>query len=458
MQEVERMPNRGVIECLWAEGEGGDGANVDAGTGTGEVESPDSGETDVVSGDASDGGDGKTADADAGASKDARAAHDAEGGEAEHKADGRNNPDAIRKHLAALKADAATAPLAKAITDGLGKKRGYEEVFPTVREAREVRQLLETVGGREAVTNALESQSAMRRMDAALAAGDPMVLKDIFEQAPEGMVKLGAPVLDEIARRNPQAYQAMIAPHVIGALEGRGWTGALNSLVDALNKDDRAGMKDILGRITKDYTAMLQGARERARPQQIDPERAKFEEEKKNFENEKRQQAIKGTFHENLAYSANKIEEGLRADVKRLGLSPKAVEKLRQDVWREIERRRNSDATFKNQVNLKFDGKTPKPDAVRFLNQYTDQNVKDAIDEVVTTYYGPRKAIVTQKINPTAPKKQVATAGKPSGQQPVGWTRVMAPPVPKEINYGHKDTDPFSGRAVLKDGRRVNWR
>jgi hypothetical protein len=377
-------------------------------------------------------------------------------GQADDKQDGRKNPDAIRKHLAQLKANPETAELGKEVTNRLGKVRGYEEVFPTVREAREVKQWMDTVGGRDAVTAAVESHATMQRVDAMLATGNKEVLKDIFQQAPEGMVKLTGPILDEVQKLNPTAYKGIITPHAVAMLNNDGMPGALNALVDAFNKDDKAGMQDLIGRLVQYYKGLMQGAK----PAGKDPDREAFEQEKTEFRKQNETQAITQTFNANLEYSAGKIDAGLAADIKRLNLSPKAVEKLRQDVWREIETRRKADKTFMSTLQSKFDGKMPKPEAAAHLNGFTDRTVQAAIDDVVETYYGPRKVTPkTDKIDPTAPKKRPGASGAGAGAAAdTGWVKVPGPPDRKDIDYSHKDTDPINGKAVLKSGKRAQWR
>lgn len=375
-------------------------------------------------------------------------------GQDEGKQDGRKNPDAIRKHLAALKANPETAELGKEVTNRLGKVRGYEEVYPTVREAREVKALIDSVGGREAVTSAIESHATMQRVDQLLEAGDVTVLEDIFKQAPEGMTKLAPAILDKIAQANPKAYQAMITPHAVQMMQADGLPGAINALVDAFNSDNKAGIQDILGRIVQWYRGLQQGVK----PKEADPERQKFEEEKSEFQKQQEQTAITQTMNANMQYTADKIDAGIAADIKRLGLGAKQTEKLRQEVWNEIVRRRQGDKVFTSRLESKFNGRKPGPDAVKVLNDFTDSSLKDAIDEVVTTIYGERKAVAkTGKTDPTAPKKGASTTPTTKAAD-AGWTKVNEPPSRQDIDYDHGETDTMNGKAVLKTGKKVQWR
>src|SRR5271170_4722267 len=75
------------------------------------------------------------------------------------KQDGRNQPDALKKRIAELRrqADGIVDPAQKAalladakeLNNRVGKVAAYEQQFPTVREAREVKALVESFGGRD---------------------------------------------------------------------------------------------------------------------------------------------------------------------------------------------------------------------------------------------------------------------------------------------------------------------
>jgi hypothetical protein len=378
-------------------------------------------------------------------------------GEGEPKVDGRNNPDAIRKHLAEMKADPAKAELAKAITDGLGKKRGYEAEFPTVREAREVKQLIESAGGREAVTAAIASHATMQQVDTELAQANPAVVKRMFDQAPEGMVKLVPSIMEQAAKANPEAFKASLAPHVAQMLAGDGMTGALNALIDAFNTDNKAGMQDVLGRILQYYKSLMQGAA----PKGKDPDREAFEKEKTEYEKGKETERTREIFNSNLTHSGTRIDAALASDAKRLNLGPAALERLRQDVWRNIEARRNADNLFKTTLQSKFASNNAKIDAVKHLNDFTDKVVKAAVDEEVIARYGERKKAEPKK-DPLAPKgKPGAPAGKPAAVPVAGAIKIAAPLSSREIDYDDPRTTTkgvMSGVAVRKsDKKLVQW-
>ena len=120
------------------------------------------------------------------------------------KLDGRNQPDALKKRISELRrqADSIADPAqkaalladAKALNDTVGKGRAYEQVWPTVREAREAKTLVESFGGKDGLAQVQQTLSRVQEIDAALESGDPRAVEALWKDAPEGMVKL-APMI-----------------------------------------------------------------------------------------------------------------------------------------------------------------------------------------------------------------------------------------------------------------------
>jgi len=104
----------------------------------------------------------------------------------QEKQDGRKQPDALKKHIADLRRQAesivdpvekkAALDRIKYLYDVSGKAKAYEEQFPTVREVREVKALLDTVGGRDGVIQMQSLLSEVEQIDQQLAAGDAKVI------------------------------------------------------------------------------------------------------------------------------------------------------------------------------------------------------------------------------------------------------------------------------------------
>lgn len=387
------------------------------------------------------------------------------GTETTEKIDGRRAPDAIKKSLLEMRSDTdpAKQELAKNLTNIVGKARAYEQEFPTVREAREVKAALELVGGREGLVTLQETRATMQRVDAALEAGDPSVLEDIFKQAPEGILKLVPHILDRMEKADPEAYAKAMQPRLLATLDGANFPGAYNGLVDAydtLETAARSGdktsiahalnaFKNILGGMGKWYNGVRQGSAE----PKADPAREQFEKEKTDFQKQQDDQVIKQTFSAQTLHAGNVIDKALAPEIKRLGLSPKAAEKLRQDIWREFQDRRKADKTYTGGLSQHFDGRKPKDSALKYMTGYIDRTLGDVIKEEVATRYGNVKT--TAKKDVTAPK---GNQQQQRQQAPQGVLMLTKMPERHEIDYNDRRTKPTDGVVVRKsDGRLVTW-
>ena len=193
--------------------------------------------------------------------------------------DNRHQPDALKKHIADLRrrADSITDPVEKKaeldrikfLYDTSGKARGYEKEFSTVREAREVRALLESVGGREGVTQMQATLSEIEQINRDLAAGNPAVADRMWDEAPDGMPKLMPALLDKFAQAKPQEYEKFIAPRSIGYLDQAGFPQAFDRMVQLYD----AGKTDEAQAIRNELIQWVSGNRQTTQQQkQADPE------------------------------------------------------------------------------------------------------------------------------------------------------------------------------------------
>ena len=160
----------------------------------------------------------------------------------QEKQDGRNRPDSARKALKWLQHQANEhSPVVKQLNNELGRARAYQQVYPTVQEARDTKALIDTVGGAEGVATLQQAHATMERIDALVEAGDPSVVEDMFKQSPEGMVKLFGPIMDQVAKLNPQAFDEVMTPQAVQFMDKQGLTGALNNLIDAFQRTTKTG-------------------------------------------------------------------------------------------------------------------------------------------------------------------------------------------------------------------------
>jgi hypothetical protein len=369
------------------------------------------------------------------------------------KLDGRNRPDSNRKALKWLQDQANEhAPAVKQINNELGRARAYQQVYPTVQEARDSKALFEAVGGSEGVAGLQQARASMERIDSMLEEGNPQVWEDVFKQAPEGMVKLFPSFLDQVAKINPQVFEEVMTPQAVQFMDKQGLTGALNNLIDAFQKDDKESMKTILSRIGGWYGGLKKGATERGAVKP-DPEREKFTKEKTEWEEKRGQEESGQAVSSANVYAGNVIDKIIAPDLAKLKLSKEAVGELRQDIWREIQKQRNADQNYKAAIEQKWKGKDRIAESTKYMNSQTDLRAKKIAEKIINTRYG--HLLKGGKSATAAPgtKTSPTSLGVKAGVE-----KVAVKPDRSTIDYDKTTADDIlSRRATLTGGKKVSW-
>jgi hypothetical protein len=155
--------------------------------------------------------------------------------------DGRKQPDALRKRIAEIRrqADSITDPAekqrllddAKELNNRVGKVAAYEQHFATVREARETKALIDSLGGREGLTNLQSVHAKAAEIDKALETGDPSIVGKMWEEAPQGMAKLAPVIFARLEQANPQEYAKAVIPHAVKFFDNAGFPEAFDQMV-----------------------------------------------------------------------------------------------------------------------------------------------------------------------------------------------------------------------------------
>jgi hypothetical protein len=381
------------------------------------------------------------------------------------KQDGRKQPDALRKRVAELRrqADSITDPVAKqallndakALNDTIGKSRAYEELFPTVREVREVKALLDSVGGRDGFTQMQARASQVAEIDQKLAAGDASVIENLWKEAPEGMPKLVPAIADKFAAEKPQEYTKFIAPRAIAHLDQSGFPQAFDRLVQLYE----TGKVEEAKALKQEMIAWVTGQRNsKEQTKQVDPEVERLRAELAEKNRGEDSKAIDTAYNAVITHAGPVIDKVLKPLVAKLGLSAEQYQGLREDVWQHLQDQRNANATYKTIAPAKQ--KAGYDQWTQYAQRWTDDNALDAARARVQFWYGHqlKNGAQATKVDATA------TPGVKAVQQ-------GKEPLPSEIDYGPKGIQAakkagfkdiqdmiLSGQAPLKVGGIRKWR
>lgn len=381
------------------------------------------------------------------------------------KIDGRNQPDALRKRISELRrqADSIADPTekaalladAKALNDTVGKGRAYEGVFPTVREARETKSLVDSFGGREGLLKSQETLSRVQEIDHALESGDPSAVEAMWKEAPEGMVKLAPMIFSNLEKANPEAYAKAVIPHAVKFFEGARFPEAFDQMVKAY----KGGDKVTGDRLSTEMATWFVAQRDQTQqPQKVDPEIERLRKELDTRTSTDSQQAIDRAYTDVVSHAGPVIDKYLKPIVAKLGLTKEQYGDLREDAWKHLQDTRNADQTYKTVSASK---QRQGMDAVRdYIKSETESRAEAAARSIANRRYGHqlKNGASTAKPNVTATP---ITPGITRGKEPS----------PSEIDYssrgiqvakkaGFKDLGDMilSGKAPLKAGGIRQWR
>lgn len=427
----------GVIDTLFAEGEGDGGAGaLDLGVDDGAL---DLGVDDDTEGAAGGGG---------------------EEGQLDDKIDGRKGSKEFRDALKAWEATPEGAKYAKQARADHFRANEIATIEPGgVTAMREKYALLESIGGVEGLTTIQERVAEADGIDEALAAGKIEALESLGPEFDPGLAKLTPQILDRVMKSDPAAYAAAILPHLMSGLTGSPMVGDLNRMVDALQAphlDDAGKIKavtQLLGRIGQWFDANEKKAGEfKAAP--VDKQHSEFDQERSKFDQEKQDHHWNTNIIPDVARAeATKFDDLLKPYMSRLKLSPAQKAAALSDFRSKLRDACNADSDYKKQRDFYRKQKNPAPATVaNFAKAHLAKKAQAAFDLVKAERFGNFLGGAKKPATAVVPGARTTT----TGAAPV---IVSVRPSPDEIDYRKtSEEDQWKGRYTLKTGKVVQVR
>jgi hypothetical protein len=136
--------------------------------------------------------------------------------------DDRGLPQHVKQALAKLRE--IDPKMADTVRRNYYEASDYRQAFPTVREAREARDLLEEVGGADGIQRVRGEADDYAHELNAMANGDPSVIEELVRDFPDGLVRLVPHALDAMSEVDPAAFEKLSAGIVTQVLANKGVT------------------------------------------------------------------------------------------------------------------------------------------------------------------------------------------------------------------------------------------
>ena len=382
----------------------------------------------------------------------------------QEKLDGRNKPDALRKRISDFRrqADTVADPTekaalladAKALNDTVGKGRAYEQIYPTVREAREAKTLVDSFGGRDGLAQIQTKLSHAQEIDAALESGDPSVIEALWKEAPEGMVKLAPAIFANLEKANPEAYAKAVVPHAVKFFDNSGFPEAFDKMVQAYQSGDKANGDKLSAEMTRWFVAQRTQTTQQPK---ADPNVERLQRELDERKSTDNQKAVDTAYGQVVEHAGPVIDKYLKPIVAKLGLSQEQYKALREDTWKHLQDTRNADATYKTVAVSKQ--KQGMEAVSTYIKAETESRAAEAARTRAHFWYGHQlKNGAVKTPNATAtPITPGITRGKEPTPGEIDYS-VKGIQAAKKAGFKELSDMILAGKAPLKAGGVRQWR
>jgi hypothetical protein len=366
----------------------------------------------------------------------------------------------------AVKAAAAQFPeqaqLFKKLQDAYFRNQTFEKAFPSAAEAQSVKQLLDDVGGVEAIASIQEKVTAYDAQDVAFGEGNPQVLESFFADFPDGAAKLAPAYLDKLSTANPKAYHDTVMPHIAGFLVNDKVWGNYNlpQFIDVMSKETNpenlaGAVAEIRNWITKVYgtgTELYKNQTQSVK-QPVD---AKLTEREQAL-NTRELEIKKSTMNETFNTSIEPVLKGeLTKYAKQFKLNETQTNFFKKELQMVIHNEMVADKAYQKQLEIRINSKnsTPQTLAQFAANEY-NRRVRDNAFKVVKDIYGSGR-------NTTSKVTDVVKNTQPTTSVGGGPLKINYKPADSDIDWNKQGVDAMSlfigQKAYLKNGKFVTWK
>lgn len=298
-------------------------------------------------------------DQDAAANQDDAASGDTEGDLAGGKKDAQGQtqevqvPIAIPKEFTQLLKDPAIAkklePVMPQIQAAFDQNKKFREIFPTVAEARAMRDVFP--GGAEEAKAVAAKAVALDEADDQFTSGDPReqsaLAAEWFEDSPEAFRSMFVESSKLLQARDPQAYQEITQSILTGHFQANRWDEQIEAMRVAIDANDLDRLKGLSAWLVNE--AEKKGIKF-DRGGRIRPEDAALNRDRENLSREQAE-----THQERIAFFNERVNSTVEGEVKsaiaksipslleKSAFSDKGRERISKDVYEAIDRRLKAD-------------------------------------------------------------------------------------------------------------------
>ena len=310
----------------------------------------------------------------------------------------RNYRNAAKLAAEALPEHAATI---KEMADKAYTLAAHQQAFKTPQEATSAKELFDAVGGIDGVTQLQQRKQSYDAQDEGLKSGNPEVLDAAFKDFPEGMATLAPHYLDKLAKSNPEAFEATIAPHAMGMLDR---AGIPSHIAQMMQETDPARLKNMVGQLDA-WIKKNSETVKTMRPAAAQPQDGKFKEQQTKLQQDQEEFFGKQVDAAVNTASAPELSKIVDQYAKTYKLNDVQKARFGTSLATRIVQEMLADDTFKKQDQLRRNSKDVEKvssfRATEFQRRLSDAAFKEA-QELYGATQRPQNG--TGEVKPGGPK------------------------------------------------------
>jgi hypothetical protein len=327
----------------------------------------------------------------------------------------------------------------------------YREHFASPADAEAAKLTIMELGGPEGIKSIESDRAALASIDQRLAQGDPDFVAEIAKQNPEGFSKIIPHALDNLARLDPEAYNHTMSRVFSSTFQQRG--GLVDTLYEVsrnLQYGNTEQAKTILATVQKYVDGFTETANQKP-TKRTDPDKDKFQTEKKQWEQQKAQEWTSKLQTEALTGIDNAVKKELGSYGKKY--SGEAYQMFFTRTATEFAKMLKDDSNYQAQMKIHM-GKMDKDSALKLHGSRMAKLLPLAVKKtykLFNTEFGGKAAEQKKRVEVNNARKDVGSGG------PV-TERVAKAPDPKDIDSRYTTKAMIAkGEAILKNGKKVKF-
>lgn len=366
---------------------------------------------------------------------------EAEGAEQAATGDGRTLP----KWIKALQ---ATSPEEyKRAKASFFEHSSYKQVYPTVQAARDDRALVQSLGGKDGVATLRGDAQVFKTAANQFLTGNPAFVKDLAEEDPTAFGLMVPLALQQYQQTDSEGYKITIASlwdrefKAVGFVENG--LNPLKAAIAAGNKEQATAILDSILNWHNDIQGLASKS-EDPRVKALLAEKMKSRETAEKNENKAFLASYSNEAHKAVKTESTKVFDSFFKGQK---LDSSDKEYLLWEAMKIADKAVQADSDFAKQRDAHL-ANGDSSSALQLTRSRYAREMSGAVQKVARLF---------GRSNSPAPKQQ-QQQNKGQARTEPGWVKASARPDPEDLDRSRTSNDMIlSGRAILKDGRKVDW-